>query len=371
MNPEIIAALSAIVGEKQLFTDPRSLEIFSLDHYWYSPVLLEMLKDKRADVVVAPANKLELLEVVRLAVRHNIPLTIRGAGTGNYGQAVPLSGGIVANMHRLNQILSINPETGVARVEAGVRMGALERKGRELGWELKIYPSTWATCTIGGFVGGGFGGVGSINHGTLWDGNVLAAEVLTLTDEPEILELQGWDCASIIHAYGTTAIITELSVPLAKAQNWCEAVLSFPTFESATSYAHALALDSSIGKRELAVNEAGIPEYFTPLVNAGGVRTGRANVLLEVVQNDFAKAIQMALPYNGTLDWQNTAEKYHNSSFALSDFTWNHTTLWVMKTDPQITYLQGRFVAEQVLAQCNLIKEKIWRRDFAASRVYP
>ncbi|MFN3266782.1 MAG: FAD-binding oxidoreductase, partial [Deinococcales bacterium] len=164
MNPEILTALKNIVGEKQTFTDARSLEIFSLDHYWYSPILQALLKDKRADVVVAPGNKLELLEIVRLAVRHSIPLTIRGAGTGNYGQCVPLSGGIVANMHRLNNIIDIDQETGIARVEAGVRMGALERKGRELGWELKIYPSTWATCTIGGFVGGGFGGVGSINH---------------------------------------------------------------------------------------------------------------------------------------------------------------------------------------------------------------
>ena len=89
MNPEIISALKTISGEKQVFTDARSLEIFSLDHYWYSPVLLELLASKRADVVVAPANKYELLEVVRLAVKHSIPLTIRGAGTGNYGQCVP------------------------------------------------------------------------------------------------------------------------------------------------------------------------------------------------------------------------------------------------------------------------------------------
>ncbi len=356
MNPEILTALKTIVGDKQTFTDARSLEIFSLDHYWYSPVLLEMLQDKRADVVVAPANKFELLEVVKLSVKHSIPLTIRGAGTGNYGQCVPLSGGIVANMHRLNNILEINEETGLARVEAGVRMGALERKGRELGWELKIYPSTWATCTIGGFVGGGFGGVGSINHGTLWDNNVLAAEVMTLTDTPEILELKGWDCASIIHAYGTTAIITELSIPLAKAQTWTEVVLSFPNLENAIEYGHALALDSSIPKRELAVNEAGIPEFFSPLVADGGVQVGRANVLLEVEASFFEQVVELAKSFAGTLDWHNPPEKYHKSSFAISDFTWNHTTLWAMKADAGITYLQGRFMADRVLEQCKLLK---------------
>ncbi len=358
MNPEIISALQAISGEKQVFTDARSLEIFSLDHYWYSPVLLEMLKDKRADVVVAPANKHELLEVVRLAVKHSIPLTIRGAGTGNYGQCVPLSGGIVANMHRLNNIISINPDSGIARVEAGVRMGALERKAREIGWELKIYPSTWATCTIGGFVGGGFGGVGSINHGTLWDNNVLAAEVLTLTENPEILELKGWDCASVIHAYGTTAIMLELSIPLAKAQHWTEVVFSFPTLENAIEYGHALALDSSIPKRELAINEAGIPEFFTPLVSDGGVKVGRANALLEVEASFLVAVTSLAASFGGTLDWHNPPEKYHKSSFAISDFTWNHTTLWAMKAEAGITYLQGRFMANRVLEQCKLLKAK-------------
>ena len=358
MNPELLTALQAVVGEKQVFTDARSLEIFSLDHYWYSPVLLEMLKDKRADVIVAPDSPAQLLEVVRLAVQYNVPLTVRGAGTGNYGQAVPLAGGIVANMHRLNKIISIDTTTGLARVEAGVRMGALERKARELGWELKIYPSTWATCTIGGFVGGGFGGVGSINHGTLWDGNVLAMQILTLTEQPEILEVAGWDCAPMIHAYGTTAVMTELSIPLTPATEWVECVLSFASLESAIKYGHALALDKNIKKRELAINENGIPQFFTPLVADGGVKAGRDNVLLEVQATQLAEAVKLAEQFGGTLDWQKQPEEYHKGAFAISDFTWNHTTLWALKTEPTITYLQARFEAARVLEQVQLLKIK-------------
>ena len=310
------------------------------------------------EVVVAPGTKEELLEVMKLAVKYDTPLTVRGAGTGNYGQSVPLSGGILANLHRLNRILSIDVETGVARVEAGVRMGALERKAREVGWELRIYPSTWATCTVGGFVGGGFGGVGSINHGTLWDGNVLAAEVIPMTGDAEPTELTGWDCASIIHAYGTTAVMTELTIPLARAVDWTEAVLSFPTLEVAIGFAHELALRTDIVKRELSVNEAPIPDFFAPLVAENAIRAGRANVLLEVEAAKLEVVQAMATQHGGTLDWHNPPEKYHKSSFAVSDFTWNHTTLWALKADPGFTYLQARFTAEHVLEQVKLLKAK-------------
>ncbi len=358
MNPELIPALQQTVGPQQVFTDPRSLEVFSKDHSWFSPVLVETLKNKLAEVVVAPGSQSELIAVMRLAAHFQTPLTVRGAGTGNYGQSVPLHGGILVNLHRLNRILEIDAERGIARVEAGVRMGALERKAREVGWELRIYPSTWATCTLGGFVGGGFGGVGSINYGTLWDGNVLAATVVPLTASPEPILLTGWDCASVIHAYGTTAVMTELTVPLARAVNWQEAVLSFPRLEAAIGFGHELALDQSIPKRELSVNEAPIPQFFTPLVAENGVREGCANVLLEVESSKLKTVVALAAKFGGTLDWTNPPERYHKSSFALTDFTWNHTTLWALKTDPTMTYLQGRFEATNLLEQTRVLKAK-------------
>jgi FAD/FMN-containing dehydrogenase len=357
VNPAVIPALKTIVGDAHVFTDPRSLEVFSRDHSWFSPILVDALRGRLAEVVVAPWNTSELLEVMRLAVQFETPLTVRGAGTGNYGQAVPLRGGILANLHRLNRILEIDAQTGVARIEAGVRMGALERRARELGWELRIYPSTWATCTFGGFVGGGFGGVGSINHGTLWDGNVLAAEVIPMTDDPQPLELTGWDCAAVIHAYGTTAVMTELSVPLARAQDWCEAVLSFPSLERAIACGHALAI-SSINKRELSINEDPIPAFFTPLVQENAIQFGQANILLEVAAGDLERVVAMLSEFEGTLDWQRAPEDYHRGNFALTDFTWNHTTLWALKTDPTLTYLQARFTAERVQEQVRLLKDR-------------
>jgi FAD/FMN-containing dehydrogenase len=358
ITPEMMAALEKIVGQKQTFTDVRVIETFSRDQYGFSPVLEKILAEKRADVIVAPGSSEELVRVIQLAAREGVPLTIRGAGSGNYGQAVPLHGGIVASLHRLNQILEIDPTTKTARVQAGVRMGQLERAARERGLELRMYPSTWATATLAGFIGGGFGGVGSIEHGTIWDDLVLEAEVVPMIPDAQAVRINGADIFSLIHAYGTTAIMTELRIRLADATAWEESVFSFPDLENAIGFALLVANDRLERKREVGITEWPIPRYFAPLVKAGGVREGRANVMLEVVHGRSKHLETQAVTFGGTLDYLNPHEHYHRSSFALSDFTWNHTTLWAQKTDPGLTYTQARFSVDGLLDQVRTIKNQ-------------
>jgi FAD/FMN-containing dehydrogenase len=348
-----------LLGKQGMFSDTKSLEVFSKDAYYYSPVLKAKLGAKLADVIVAPQNTDELRAVVQYAYKHSIPITPRGAGTGNYGQAVPLEKGIVLSMHRMNKVLDINKETGVAQVQAGARMGMLERQGRELGFELRCYPSTWATATIGGFIGGGFGGIGSIRHGVIWDNYLTSVTVMEMTPEAKTYKLLGTDLFGFIHAYGMSGVIVELGVNLAPALNWEESVLSFPTLEQALRFGYDLAQDEAIDKRLICINEWPIPSFFKPLVNAGAVQENRVGVLLELGENQTSIVAEKAQAFGGTLDYQVEAGKYHKSSFNLSDFTWNHTTLWAMKTDPDWTYLQSRFEAEpdKALEQVRLLRE--------------
>jgi FAD/FMN-containing dehydrogenase len=358
ITQELILALESIVGSKQVFTDARVIETFSRDQYGFSPVLEKILSEKRADVIVAPGSSEELVKIIHLAAREGVPLTIRGAGSGNYGQAVPLRGGIVASMHRMNQIIEIDPTTRSARVQAGVRMGQLERAARDHGLELRMYPSTWATATLAGFIGGGFGGVGSIEHGTIWDDLVLEAEIVPMTPDAQALRINGADLFSLIHAYGTTAIMTELRIRLTDATPWEESVFSFPSLENAIGFALLIANDRNERKREVGINEWPIPTYFTPLVKAGGVREGRANVMLEVMNGRSKQLVARAATFGGTLDYLNPHEHYHRSGFALSDFTWNHTTLWAQKTDPELTYTQARFSVDGLFDQVRAIKNQ-------------
>ncbi len=362
MNPTTLSALEHIVGKTQTFTDPKVLETFSKDQYAFSPVLLELLRNKRADAVVAPSSREELLGVVRVCARDAVPLTLRGAGSGNYGQAVPMQGGVVLSLHRMNRILEIDPEARTARVEAGVRMGALERAAREVGCELRMYPSTWATATVGGFVGGGFGGVGSIEYGTLWDGLVIEATVLSVEAQPQLLVLEGGDALPILHAYGTTAIVIDLKIALALLTAWEEAVFSFESLEGAMNFALEVARNPDFRKREIGVSEWPIPQYFKPLLQAGGVRENRHQVMLELPDGVSKSLEGLAVSHGGSFDWHNGAAHYHKSgtgsSFNLSDFSWNHTTLWAQKSDPGLTYTQARFEADKLLEGVAAIKAK-------------
>ena len=84
------------------------------------------------------------------------------------------------DLARMDRIEAIQPD-GVAVCEPGVRLGVLENEARKTGWELRCYPSTIVKASLGGFLGGGSGGVGSVAHGGLRDfGTVRALEVVTM-----------------------------------------------------------------------------------------------------------------------------------------------------------------------------------------------
>ena len=142
MDPIHIAALSSILGDdSRVLTQPQLVQRLSRDFYWYSPVLKKQLDGKVGEVVVQPLNSGEIVDILRYCHARDLPVTTRGAGTGNYGQAVPLHGGVVLDLARMDRIEAIQPN-GVAVCEPGVRLGVLEGEARKAGWELRCYPST-------------------------------------------------------------------------------------------------------------------------------------------------------------------------------------------------------------------------------------
>ena len=200
------------LSEIETIQEPNQRQKLSQDYYHFSPILQPLLHDKIGDIVVRPATEAEVLQVAKVCVKYKVPLTVRGAGTGNYGQCIPLEGGVILDLTKLNQINWIKP--GLACVEPGVKLATFDKQAREIGWELRMIPSTYRTATIGGFIEGGSGGIGSITYGQLRDrGNLQAARVVTMEDEPRIIELRGDEVQKINHAYGTNGIITALEIP--------------------------------------------------------------------------------------------------------------------------------------------------------------
>ena len=177
--------------------------------------------------------------MLRYCYANDLAVTARGAGTGNYGQAVPLRGGVVLDLSCMDRIESIQPE-GVAVCQPGVRLGALENEARKVGWELRCYPSTIVKASVGGFLGGGSGGIGSVAHGNLRDFNtVRALEVVTMEAEPRVVLHEGEAVHEILHAWGTNGVISRIWLALAPAVEWSQCAVAFETLRCGVRFQRA------------------------------------------------------------------------------------------------------------------------------------
>ena len=158
----------------------RMIRKLSRDAFEYSPVLAKKLEGLEADAVAFAKTQEDVVSVVAAAVSENVPVVARGAGTGNYGQAVPLFGGIVLDLSGLDQIEKLDAERGTVLAGAGSLLSTIEDATRQQGWELRQHPSTRRNATLGGFVAGGSTGHGALLHGGLSeDGAVLGLRVVT------------------------------------------------------------------------------------------------------------------------------------------------------------------------------------------------
>jgi hypothetical protein len=317
-------------------TEPTDLRRRSRDYYWYSPILNEELKDKLADVIVTPKDEVEIIRVAAACAKHRIPLTPRGGATGNYGQCVPLEGGVVLDMAALNKIEWQKP--GKIRVQAGAKLSDIDAAARPNGFELRMHPSTKRSAAIGGFVAGGSGGAGSVTFGGMREpGNILAARIVTLEKTPRVIELRGDAAQKISRAYGTTGIITTLEMPLAPAQAWVDVIVAFDDFVEAVRFGHTIALADGIVKKLLSPIQWPLPQHFAAYrAHCPDGKSVLLGMIGEMSLESFATLLE---PFNGKITYQAAADD-SPGKVPLYEHTWNHTTLQMLKVDRGVTYLQ-------------------------------
>ena len=239
----------------------------------------------------------------------------------------------------MNQVKWVKP--GQACVEPGAKLAAIDKVTRPQGWEIRMAPSTYRTATIGGFIGGGSGGIGSVMYGQLRDrGSLHAVRVVTLEDEPRVIELRGDDVQQVNHAYGTNGIITELEIPLAPAYPWAEVIVTFDDFMGAAHFGQALCDSDAIIKRLVSIHAWPIPSYFAALRSA--LPEGKAAALLIVSESCLEPFQDLVKEFSGTVTYTKAAQDAAKGA-AIGEFTWNHTTLHARNVDPNFTYLQTLF----------------------------
>jgi FAD/FMN-containing dehydrogenase len=365
---ELAAGLGALVGDaSRVLTQPQVVERLSKDFYWYSPILRPQLESKTADVVVQPLSVEEICRVLKWCHEREVPVTVRGAGTGNYGQAVPLEGGVVLDLQKMDRIegieISADGMDAVAVCQPGVKLGVLETAARERGWELRCYPSTVAKSSVGGFLGGGSGGIGSVSHGGLRDfETVRGIEVVTMEAEPRVVMHEGKDVQEITHSWGTNGVMTKVRLALTPRVDWAQVAVTFaPTsedpngFDAAFRFSELIAKDAAWQKRLITVFEWPIPSFFAPVKQLA--KEGCSSIFFMIAEQQREALVEAAEAAGGTVM---LAEAWTGlrSQPLLSDYTWNHTTLWAMKADAEYTYLQCGYDPERVHEQLGMLKAK-------------
>lgn len=338
-----IEGLIKELGDIPVVTEPGTVRRKSRDYFWYSPVLNKQLHGLAADIIVEPRNEADIIKTVAACTKRRIPITQRAGATGNYGQAVPLKGGVLLDMNRLDRLLAWRP--GWAKLQAGARMHEIDALTRPGGWEIRMHPSTKRLATIGGFVAGGSGGVGSISYGGLREpGNIYAARVVTMEEKPRVLELRADAAQKVNRAYGTTGIITELEMPLAPAWPWIELIIAFDDFLESVKFGHEIALADGVVKKLVTPINWPIPQNFRDIKSH--CPEGKS-ILICMIAEPSVEMVKAVLGKRGEITLERPFDESPGKE-PLYEYTWNHTTLQWLKVDRSITYLQCLYPADRL-----------------------
>jgi FAD/FMN-containing dehydrogenase len=345
------AALKRELDGLKVEDNEKIVQQKSRDFYWYSPVLKRELEHVTGDLIVSPKSEAEVIRVLAACHRLGIPVTPRGAGTGNYGQAMPLSGGVVLSLAEMTEVKSIAP--GRVVCQPGAIIADIDRATRtHSGQELRLHPSTYNTASIGGFIAGGSGGVGSINFGGLRDfGNVLSLRVVTMEAEPRVLELTGEDLHKVTHAYGTNGIITEVEMPLTASYDWVDVIVGFDDFMASARYGNALACQDGILTKLVTPIAAPAPwAYFKR--HQKFLRENQSICVVMVAPHALDAFLAFTRREGGEIVYSAATATPEDKKGLPPAFelAWNHTTLRALRVDPTITYLQSLYPFPNQLA---------------------
>jgi FAD/FMN-containing dehydrogenase len=253
---------------------------------------------------------------------------------------VPLHGGILIDMRRLNRIVAQDDDA--IEVEAGAVWEDVEVAARTRGRELRIMPTTYHVATVAGFLAGGSGGLGAVTYGRTWDNdNFASLELLTAEEPPRTLHLQGDELRFVLHTYGTVGIVTRLQMPLIAAHAWQGWYATFMAFDACYEFGWQISDDSSIQKRLVSVHEAPIPSMFEPVKRLFTAQQAAALLVLD--EGSVGRARDVALAFGGELQrWP--------AKPLITEFPFAHTVLWTKKFDPSSTWLQTRFTSDRGVA---------------------
>lgn len=189
--------------------DPTERKLYGHDIAAMPGLFKPLIGDTTPAAVVQPANEAELVELVRWAARESVPLTPRGKATSGYGGAIPVKQGVVVDFYRMKNVVSVDAGAQTATVEAGATWEKLDRELAESGLTLRLYPTSYPSSTVAGWLAQGGAGIGSYEYGWVRD-NVVSARVVL--PDGEVREFAGDDLELVADAEGITGFITRVTL---------------------------------------------------------------------------------------------------------------------------------------------------------------
>ncbi|MHB8986382.1 MAG: FAD-binding oxidoreductase [Eubacteriales bacterium] len=214
VTESIVSRLKDIVGPGNLLTDPEKMEVYARDE------VREAEWRHMPEVVVRPENTLQVSEIVKLANREMIPVTPRGAGTGLAAGAVPVYGGIVLTLEKMNKVLEVDKKSLFMVAEAGVATGEVQKRAGEEGYLYAGDPCSAESSFIGGNVATNAGGNKVVKYGCT-SRHIYGLEVvlpngdITTLGGKCVKDVTGYDLVHLMAgSEGTLGIVTKVYLKL-------------------------------------------------------------------------------------------------------------------------------------------------------------
>jgi alkyldihydroxyacetonephosphate synthase len=222
VTADTLASLEAIVGAQHLSTRETDRLVYSVDAFWLPQMQLDRgVRTPTPAVVVHPGTTQEIAEILKVANRARVPVVPWGGGSGTQGGALPIHGGIMVDVKRLDRILEIDEKSLSVRAQAGINGGQLEWRLNDRGLTLPHYPASANCATLGGYLAPRGSGTISTKYGKAED-LVMSMEVVLPTGHvirtpgvpnhasgPDFMRL-------FLGSEGTFGIITEATMRIAR-----------------------------------------------------------------------------------------------------------------------------------------------------------
>jgi len=272
MDPSHMMHLSSLLHG--IRNDSSMLQRFIYSHDLSTPPKFVMRFIKNIpDIIVQPESAEDVLKILEVAKRNKIPVTPRGSATSAYGGAIPLKAGMVIDFSRMDRF-EVDEDAKILRAEAGVVWWDVQRELVKKGLSLRVYPTSAPSATVGGWIGAGGYGVGSLKYGGIAD-NIAS---LTIADFSGVKRVdRGFN--RFVGLCGATGLMLSAEIrlkelsedrPYAEHMSIEDAVTAVREMKLKADTAHsALFIDSSFLSMKNQVKGTDLPEKDTLLLCDG------------------------------------------------------------------------------------------------------